>query len=238
VRDDGARGDCGLPEMCAARAAERGSQGVPSERIEDSGTTAGAGADGQPPRAKERDRTSSQDPDTLVAEIEATREDLAETLDAIAERVSPKRVAQRGTDRAKEAAATAKVLVAEKAAIAKEVVTEKAAIAKVVVSEKAAIAKDTVSEKAAAAKQAVDDKVGGGSAGTASVPDGGSVAVSGGSGLPPTTAVEVPGLATRPAPTAAAPSSLPAWASSLPKEAVAGAAALLALLLLLRRRSR
>lgn len=36
------------------------------------------------------------DPSSLEEQIEATRAELAETIDAIADRVSPKRVAQRG----------------------------------------------------------------------------------------------------------------------------------------------
>jgi len=53
-------------------------------------------------KAPAKPRTSaakkkSSDPDELAAEIEKTREDLAETLDAIAEKVSPKRVAKRTT---------------------------------------------------------------------------------------------------------------------------------------------
>jgi len=53
-------------------------------------------------KAPAKPRTSaakkkSADPDELAAEIEKTREDLAETLDAIAEKVSPKRVAKRTT---------------------------------------------------------------------------------------------------------------------------------------------
>lgn len=38
---------------------------------------------------------TSNDPEALAAEIEKTREELAETLDAIADKVSPKRVASR-----------------------------------------------------------------------------------------------------------------------------------------------
>jgi len=60
----------------------------------------------------------------LVAEIEKTREDLASTLDEIAEKVSPKRVAKRTgkkvADQVKETAASAKDVVAETAATAKE----------------------------------------------------------------------------------------------------------------------
>jgi MYXO-CTERM domain-containing protein len=42
-------------------------------------------------------------PEQLAAEIEKTRADLSATLDAIAEKVSPKRVAKRGTKRVSEA---------------------------------------------------------------------------------------------------------------------------------------
>lgn len=41
-------------------------------------------------------------PDTLVSEIETTRADLARTIDAIADRVSPKNAARRALDRARE----------------------------------------------------------------------------------------------------------------------------------------
>jgi hypothetical protein len=54
----------------------------------------------------------SKDPEQLAADIEKTREELAETLDAIAEKVSPKRVAKRTTkkvtDAVKETASSAK----------------------------------------------------------------------------------------------------------------------------------
>ena len=42
--------------------------------------------------------------DTLVREIEQTRESLARTIDAIAERVSPASVTRRAADRARERA--------------------------------------------------------------------------------------------------------------------------------------
>lgn len=41
-------------------------------------------------------------PDALVSEIETTRADLARTIDAIADRVSPKNAARRALDRARE----------------------------------------------------------------------------------------------------------------------------------------
>ena len=43
----------------------------------------------------------AQDPDELQAEIERTREELAQTFDAIAEKVSPKRAVSRTTTRVK-----------------------------------------------------------------------------------------------------------------------------------------
>lgn len=100
------------------------------------------------------------DPATLVAEIEATREDLAVTLDAIADRVSPKRVAQRSADRAKVVAAHAKDVLVEKAQTARGVVTEKAATAKELAGEKAGAAREVASEKAATAKELASEKAG------------------------------------------------------------------------------
>ncbi|WP_169950242.1 DUF3618 domain-containing protein [Microbispora sp. H11081] len=41
------------------------------------------------------------DPDALERKIERTRAELARTVDAIADRVSPKRVAERGVEKAK-----------------------------------------------------------------------------------------------------------------------------------------
>jgi hypothetical protein len=60
--------------------------------------------------------SKAADPEQIAADIERTREELAETLDAIAEKVSPKRVAKRTTkkvaaavkDTAQDAAATVK----------------------------------------------------------------------------------------------------------------------------------
>jgi hypothetical protein len=47
--------------------------------------------------------STSEDPEVLAEEIERTREDLSETLDAIADKVSPKRVADRTKERVGEA---------------------------------------------------------------------------------------------------------------------------------------
>ena len=43
-----------------------------------------------------------RDPDALVTEIERTRENLARTVDQLADRVSPANVAKRALDRARE----------------------------------------------------------------------------------------------------------------------------------------
>lgn len=45
----------------------------------------------------------SGDPDAIAREIEQTRSELAETIDAIAERVSPKRAASRGAEKVRSA---------------------------------------------------------------------------------------------------------------------------------------
>ncbi len=251
-----------------------------SERMDQSDKSTGGAGRPNSPRAASS--SGSQDPDVLAAEIERTREDLAETLDEIADRVSPKRVASRGkqklSETVREKTAVAKEVVAEKTAVAKEVVAEKTAVAK----EKAATAQAAVSEKAATAKGAVSDRVGQSGAGSSAASsvrleqDGGTgagtgagssaaagVAASGAPGpgaepLPPVTGVEVPTLAPdRPTPptaplstsstsavgraTGSGPSGgTSTWSTSNPllaPEALAGgAAALLGLWLLLRRR--
>jgi hypothetical protein len=45
---------------------------------------------------------AAQDPDTLVSEIERTRDNLARTIDAIAERVSPANNARRVMEQVRE----------------------------------------------------------------------------------------------------------------------------------------
>ncbi|HEX4060288.1 MAG TPA: DUF3618 domain-containing protein [Streptosporangiaceae bacterium] len=45
---------------------------------------------------------TAQDPDTLVSEIERTRDNLARTIDAIAERVSPANNARKAMERVRE----------------------------------------------------------------------------------------------------------------------------------------
>jgi hypothetical protein len=46
----------------------------------------------------------ARDPDTLVSEIERTRDSLARTIDAIADRVSPANNARRAVERVREQA--------------------------------------------------------------------------------------------------------------------------------------
>ncbi len=54
------------------------------------------------------------EPEDLEQHIERTRDDLAITIDAIADRVSPKRVASRGVASAKDAARTAMIAAQQK----------------------------------------------------------------------------------------------------------------------------
>jgi Protein of unknown function (DUF3618) len=51
---------------------------------------------------------AGRDPDTIAQEIEQTRAELAEAVDAIADRVSPKHVAARGLETAKAQLVVAK----------------------------------------------------------------------------------------------------------------------------------
>lgn len=194
-------------------------------------------------------------PEVLVREIEATREELAVTLDAIADRVSPKRVAKRGSEQAKEAALKAKDVITEKAGKAREALAEragdakdatagsrgslaeKASTAKDVLAEKAASAQATVSGAAAQARTAVAERTGHGTTGAHEAPAALLDADPATGTLPPVAGVEVPRLSPRPLPAAPAPTLADRF-NALPREAVVGAvAALAALFLLSRRRS-
>ena len=81
---------------------------------------------------------TTKDPEVLAADIERTREELAQTLDAIADKVSPKRVARRtsrrlgesvkeGAGRAEEALKTGAAAAVETVKDAAETVKEKVA---------------------------------------------------------------------------------------------------------------
>jgi hypothetical protein len=78
------------------------------------------------PRKKAAPKAKA-DPEQLAADIERTREDLAETLDAIADKVSPKRVAKRTTKKVtnavKDTAHDAAEAVKDTASSAKDKVT-------------------------------------------------------------------------------------------------------------------
>ena len=168
-----------------------------------------------------------QDPDTLVAQIEAAREDLARTLDEIADRVSPGKVAERGSVRVKAAAASIAKVTAEQAAVLRQVLVERSAVAR-----------GTVSEKATTVRQIVADHTPAGTPGTgttatttatgttapASVLDAGPPTRP---ALPPTTGVVVPVLAPRPTDGGSTRIGGGRGGPVLPKEALAAAAAVL-----------
>lgn len=157
---------------------------------------------------KKAGRNGSPDPEVLAEEIEKTREELAETLDAIADKVSPKRVAGRTKKAAKDGAADAVDSVKETAAGAAQAV-------------KAGVAK---AKERSAAEPAVPLAV-------AEVPV--EVAPTPGTLADAEVTARVPAGAEAPVHTSTLP---PAAPSRAPLYAGAGAAALVALLLLRRRR--
>jgi hypothetical protein len=55
-----------------------------------------------PPAERRAGTPDGQGPEALTRDIEETRENLARTIDAIADRVSPKNAARRAADRARE----------------------------------------------------------------------------------------------------------------------------------------
>jgi hypothetical protein len=208
------------------------------------------------------------DTEVLARDIAQTREELSVTIDAIVDRVSPKKVVERGKQQAREGVQDATVLVKGHATTAAGVVREKALVATEVVKEKVAELKDKASGTSDSTQ--VRSPLGPAtsvhrdSATPVTSPDAGPVTASGGSPLPRSTvsidAGEVP--PPEPAPTTgaladaadatgprveAAGSDLPshrpvgAAAGSSPVPPVyagAGAAALLAAVLLLLRRRR
>ena len=96
-------------------------------------------------------KTPAKDPEVLAGEIEKTREELAETLDAIADKVSPKKVADRTKRKVKDGASDAVAAVKETASGAQAKAAEVAGTAK----EKAATAAETAKDKATEAKDRV-----------------------------------------------------------------------------------
>jgi hypothetical protein len=172
------------------------------------------------------ERASSDDPEVLAAEIEKTREELAETLDAIADKVSPKRVASRTKKKVGDAVKDG----AEGAAATVKAGTSQL---KDAVKDKTDVVKDKV--------EVVKDKVGGDDATpsddstqTLAVPVPATTTPAGSPGASATSAASSTSLRAVPPPPASGGSPLklgpPATAGAL-------AAALIALVLLRRRRS-
>jgi Protein of unknown function (DUF3618) len=60
------------------------------------------------PAAPEGGDVAGRDPDEITREIEQTRAELADTIDAIAQRINPKRAASRGAEAVKAQVNTAK----------------------------------------------------------------------------------------------------------------------------------
>jgi hypothetical protein len=85
-------------------------------------------------KVKDDDKGATPDPEVLAEDIERTREELAETLDAIAEKVSPKKVASRTKkkvgDAVKEGASDAADSIKDTAADAADAVKHGVAAAK------------------------------------------------------------------------------------------------------------
>jgi len=182
---------------------------------------------GAPSSRTDASKGSSPDPEQLAQDIERTREDLAETFDAIADKVSPKRVVDRTKTQAKADAQQAVATVKEASAHAAEVVKVKAAAAA-----------DSVRSGVAQAKERVsgDDAVRSPLTPATSVEVDAAAPVSSAGALADAAVVQTePAGADAPAWT---PYPAPEPASKAPLYAGAGAAVLVLLLVLRRRRRR
>ena len=203
-----------------------------SKKVEDGvlDGTAGTAAPARRARTAAEQRaqrsSGSDDPETIVNEIERTREDLAETLDAIADKVSPKRVASRTKRKVSDA------------------VKEGAAEASATVKEKAATASDAAKSGAASVKETVQEKVQShsGTAATTPAPTTGALADASDTASLRVSGLEPAGADIPPLPAVTSSSSVVTYgapSTGLPKELLAGAGAAIAVLLLvLRRRKR
>ena len=212
----------------------------------------------RPPTAAERRATEhagTTDTEVLARDIAQTREELSVTIDAIVDRVSPKKVVERGKQQAREGVQDATEIVKGHATTAAGVVREKALVASEVVQSKVAELKERASGTSDSTQVRSPltpaTSVSLTSATPVPSPDAGPVSSAGGSPLPTGTvsidAGELPPPETVPGSAGAAGSALPSHRpvtstagtpSVPPVYAGAGAAALLAaLLLLLRRRS-
>lgn len=181
--------------------------------------------------------TSAPDTQKLAEDIERTREGLAETLDAIADKVSPKRVMDRTKTQARADAQQAVATVKEASANAAEVVKVKVSAASASTKVMAASAAESVKSGVAQVKERVggdDDPVRSPLSPATSVAVGSAAPVSSTGELADATTVL----------TEPAGADAPAWTPypstdsgpNVPLLAGASAAALAALLLVLRRR--
>jgi hypothetical protein len=99
----------------------------------------------RPPTAAERranEHAGTTDTEVLARDIAQTREELSVTIDAIVDRVSPKKVVERGKQQAREGVQDATEIVKGHATTAAGVVREKALVASEVVKDKVAELKD------------------------------------------------------------------------------------------------
>ena len=213
----------------------------------------------RPPTAAERRATEhagTTDTEVLARDIAQTREELSVTIDAIVDRVSPKKVVERSKQQAREGVSDATEIVKGHATTAAGVVREKALVASEVVKEKVAELKDKASggsdttqvRPSLPAASSVRSSVRTTSATPVSSPDAGPVSSAAPSPLPTGTVSIDAGELPPPeaAPAGSSGSSLPshrpvsssggAAPAVPPVYAGAGAAVLAALLLLLRRR--
>ena len=102
----------------------------------------------RPPTAAERRATEhagTTDTEVLARDIAQTREELSVTIDAIVDRVSPKKVVERSKQQAREGVQDATEIVKGHATTAAGVVREKALVAAEVVQSKVAELKDKAS---------------------------------------------------------------------------------------------
>ena len=102
----------------------------------------------RPPTAAElraREHAGTTDTDVLARDIAQTREELSVTIDAIVDRVSPKKVVERGKQQARDGVQDATEIVKGHAATAAGLVKEKALVASEVVQAKVAELKDKAS---------------------------------------------------------------------------------------------
>ena len=203
-------------------------------------------------RAKEHAGTT--DTEVLARDIAQTREELSVTIDAIVDRVSPKKVVERGKQQAREGVQDATEIVKGHATTAAGIVKEKALVASEVVQSKVAELKDKASGTADATQSrsplAPATSVSLSSATPVTSPDAGPVSSPGGSPLPASTvsvdAGELPPPEPAPGGSTAGRNDLPSHrpvgsggaAPAVPPVYAGAAAALLAAVLLLLRRRR